>query len=59
MNLEKAKLHTKTCEDQKDKWSQERMIKSENMTNKVDCNQVGMIKNENMINEMNLAQILF
>ncbi len=35
------------------------MIKSENMTNKRDCNQVGMIKNENMINEMNFAQILF
>jgi hypothetical protein len=54
MNLEKAKLHTRTCE--KDKLSQERMIRNENMTNKMDCSQVGMIKNENMISELNFAQ---
>jgi hypothetical protein len=56
MNLEKVKLHTRTCENKKDKLSQERMIRSENMTNKMDYSQLGMIKNENMISELNFAQ---
>jgi hypothetical protein len=56
MSLEKAKLHTRTCEDQGDKLTQERMIRRENMTNKINCSQVGMIKNENMISEMTFAQ---
>jgi hypothetical protein len=56
MNLGKAKLHTRTCEDQENKLSQERMIRSENMTNKMNCSQVGVIQNENMINAMNFAQ---
>ncbi len=59
MNFEKAKLHTRTCEDQKDKLSQEKTIRNENMTNEMDCSQVGMIKNENIISEMNFAQIYF
>jgi len=58
MSLEKAKLYTRTCEDQRDKLNQKRMIRSEDMTNKINCSQVRMIKNENMISKMTFAQIL-